>query len=97
MLFRSERGERKGEKSLRKGTAGWRHREGTRGRDGKAERQERGRRERDARGEGRKKGSERSEGRPAKRGEGSKEEILLDDGSIPLEFYRPPPHPPSAL
>lgn len=33
--------ERKGEKSLRKGTAGGRHREGTRGRDGKAARQER--------------------------------------------------------
>ena len=47
-------------------------------------------------GEGREKGSERSEGRPAERGEGSKEEILLDDGSLPLEFYRPPPRPPSA-
>lgn len=56
----------------------------------------RGRRERDARrgeGEGREKGSERSEGRTAKRGEGSKEETLLDDGSLPVELCRPPPRP----
>ena len=64
---------------------------------GKArERKEGEGRGRRGKGEGREKGSERSEGRPAERGEGSKEEILLDDGSLSLEFYCPPPRPPSA-
>lgn len=61
---------------------------------------ERGRRERDARrgeGEGREKGSERSEGRTAKRGERSKEETLLDDGSLPVELCRPLPAPKCTL